>query len=582
LNPGAGLGFESDTRNLPKESGHEIAMAQIRNMTRWLSFFRFCGILSGCCAAAAAGEPGMNLAARTVILVNSREPESVELGKFYATRREIPADNLVALPMPEEESITRQQFVDEIWQPLQDELVRRGWLTGVVESSRDAAGRKRARFSSQRIAYLVTCRGTPLKIQQDATLAVEEAAKKVPEQFRTNQSAVDSELSLLAAGNYDLAAFIPNPLFGHERPADPRAGLVIKVARLDGPTFEDARRLVTSALTAEERGLIGRTYVDLHGPHPDGDRWLEETRRELDQLGFDGAVEDTGETFDVAVRFDAPVLYFGWYASDINGPFARPGFVFPPGAIALHIHSYSAETLRSATKEWCGPLVARGVTATFGNVFEPYLQLSEHPELLVQALARGATLGDAAYYALPALSWQAVVIGDPLYRPFKVSLEEQQKNLAALPADAAPYVVIRAAKLLERQGRMTDARGAVLVGLQHHPSLALLLFQAQLAVRAHDTAEAKQSLEFLAQLSAYRPEEWAMVREAAQLLAKNDARETALKIYSSLAQTPAPGRAAERAMVLEAWETAKAAGDAPRAAGFEEMLRELDAPRTER
>ncbi len=556
-------------------------MAQIRDMTRWRSILRFCGILSGCCAVA-AGEPGANPAARTIILVNAREPESVELGKFYAAERGIPADNLVALPMPEEESITRRQFVDEIWQPLQDELVRRRWLTGVVESSRDAAGRKRAVFSSQRIAYLVSCRGTPLKIQQDVTLTVEEVAKKVPGQFRTNQSAVDSELSLLAAGNYDLAAFIPNPLFGRESPADPRAGLVIKVARLDGPTFDDARRLVTSALTAEGRGLIGRSYVDLHGPHPEGDRWLEETRRELDQLGFDGAVEDTGETFDVAVRFDAPVLYFGWYAGDLNGPFARPGFVFPPGAIALHIHSYSAETLRSPTREWCGPLVARGVTATFGNVFEPYLQLSEHPELLVQALARGATLGEAAYYALPALSWQAVVIGDPLYRPFKVSLEEQQKNLAALPVDVAPYVVIRAARMLEQQGRTADARGVVLAGLQRHPSLALLLFQAQLAVRAHDAAEAKRSLEFLAQRSAYWPEEWAMVREAAQLLVKNGARETALKIYSSLAQTPAPSPAAQRAMVLEAWETAKAAGNAPRASGFEQRLRELDAPQTEK
>jgi uncharacterized protein (TIGR03790 family) len=554
-------------------------MAQIRDMTRWWSFSGFCGILLGW-GAAVAGEPGVNLAARTVILVNSREPESVELGKFYATRREIPADNLVALPMPEEESITRRQFVDEVWQPLQDELVRRGWLTGVVESSRDAAGRKRAVFSSQGIAYLVTCRGTPLKIRQDSTLPVEDAAKKVPEQFRTNQSAVDSELSLLAAGNYDLAAFIPNPLFGREQPADPRAGLVIKVARLDGPTFDDARRLVTSALAGEARGLIGRTYVDLHGPHPDGDRWLEETRRELDQLGFDGAVEDTAETFDVAARFDAPVLYFGWYAFDLNGPFARPGFVFPPGAIALHIHSYSAETLRSSTKSWCGPLVARGVAATFGNVFEPYLQLSEHPELLVRALSRGATVGDAAYYALPVLSWQAVVIGDPLYRPFKVSLEEQKKNLAALPVDVAPYVVIRVARLLEQQGRTADARAVVLAGLQRNPSLALLLFQAQLAVRAHDTAEAKRSLEFLALLPAYRPEEWAMVREAAQLLAKNDARETALKIYSSLAQTPAPSPTAQRAMVLEAWEAAQAAGNAPRASAFEQMLTALDAPRT--
>ena len=51
----------------------------------------------------------------------------------------------------------------------------------------------------------------------------------------------------------------------------------------------------------------------------------------------------------------------------------------------------------------------------------------------MRALSRGQTLGEAAYYALPALSWQAVVIGDPLYRPFLVSLEDQERNAPALP-----------------------------------------------------------------------------------------------------------------------------------------------------
>jgi len=40
------------------------------------------------------------------------------------------------------------------------------------------------------------------------------------------------------------------------------------------------------------------------------------------------------------------------------------------------------------------------------------------PHLLLRALARGHNFGDAVYYALPALSWQGVAIGDPLYRPF--------------------------------------------------------------------------------------------------------------------------------------------------------------------
>ena len=67
-----------------------------------------------------------------------------------------------------------------------------------------------------------------------------------------------------------------------------------------------------------------------------------------------------------------------------------------------------------------------------------------------RALSAGRTLGDAAYYALPALSWQTIVIGDPLYRPFAVSLDAQLANVGALPPALAPYVLLRKARLLER------------------------------------------------------------------------------------------------------------------------------------
>jgi hypothetical protein len=102
-------------------------------------------------------------------------------------------------------------------------------------------------------------------------------------------------------------------------------------------------------------------------------------------------------------------------------------------------------------------LVARGVTATFGNVFEPYLQLTIEPQMLMRALSQGRNLGDAAYYATPALSWQTIVIGDPLYRPFAVSLDAQLANVGALPPALGRYVLLRKARLLEREGKKAEA-----------------------------------------------------------------------------------------------------------------------------
>lgn len=71
--------------------------------------------------SARAATPADDPAAHTVILVNARQRDSVELGEFYAERRGIPRDNIIALPMPETETINRRDFIDQIWQPLQDE-----------------------------------------------------------------------------------------------------------------------------------------------------------------------------------------------------------------------------------------------------------------------------------------------------------------------------------------------------------------------------------------------------------------------------------------------------------------------------
>ena len=111
-------------------------------------------------------------------------------------------------------------------------------------------------------------------------------------------------------------------------------------------------------------------------------------------------------------------IYAGWYASDVNGPFALPKVEFMPGAFAYHLHSFSADTLRSTTANWCGPLLAKGATCTMGCVYEPYLAATPNIAFFLQALFNGYTFGEAAWAAQAALSWQTTVIGDPLYRPF--------------------------------------------------------------------------------------------------------------------------------------------------------------------
>ena len=45
-------------------------------------------------------------------------------------------------------------------------------------------------------------------------------------------------------------------------------------------------------------------------------------------------------------------IYAGWYDGDVSGPFTLPKVEFMPGAFAYHLHSFSADTLRSETSHW--------------------------------------------------------------------------------------------------------------------------------------------------------------------------------------------------------------------------------------
>ena len=64
-------------------------------------------------------------------------------------------------------------------------------------------------------------------------------------------------------------------------------------------------------------------------------------------------------------------------------------------------------------------MLEKGAAVTVGNVYEPYLHLTHDFGILHQALLDGDCWVEACWKAMPAASWQGVVLGDPLYRPFK-------------------------------------------------------------------------------------------------------------------------------------------------------------------
>lgn len=470
-----------------------------------------------------------------VVVANQQSRASVELAEYYLEMRGIPSENLVLLDCPLEETISRETYLETLEDPLFEILKERGWL---VPQGLDAIQTQEAEAPSwsSRMDFLVLCQGIPLRITHDPELPGSFAEGGKP--FRTTQAAVDSELATLPDRNSQVAGFVRNPFFNIAHPSGPLVDQAVRVSRLDGPTPAAAKALVDHALEAEAKGLRGNAYVDVGGPHAHGDRWLEEAASVLREMGFLTLRKPTRARFQAEDRFDAPAFYFGWYSGSVEGPFQNPGFRFPPGAIGYHIHSASATTLRSKNQRWTGPLVERGITATVGNVYEPYLEFTHIPQMILRSLQAGRTWGEAASFSLPAISWQAITIGDPLYRPFQTNLERQLQEGPSLMDPLQQYSMIRLSRLLREEGRGTEALNLTKQWFNEQPGVPLALEILELMEATGEAGDKAFILQVLSGVRSYRIFEYGLALEVTNRLSAEGAEAQALELYTVLLSAP--------------------------------------------
>jgi len=180
-------------------------------------------------------------------------------------------------------------------------------------------------------------------------------------------------------------------------------------------------------------------YVDARGikdsGYAEGDGWLYALANTARHRGSPVVLDNGPGLFPESYPMTRPALYFGWYAEHMTGPFLRPDFRFVRGAVAVHIHSFSATTLRDPIHNWAGPLLAAGAAATLGNVYEPYLALTPQLDVFHDRLRAGLTFAESAYMSQRVLSWMTTFVGDPLYRPFKGAVELDERPATGEWAD---------------------------------------------------------------------------------------------------------------------------------------------------
>ncbi len=213
---------------------------------------------------------------------------------------------------------------------------------------------------------------------------------------------------------------------------------VLMVARLEAPSAELVLKQIDASIEAEKTGLEGVVYLDARKPRPEkaAPGSYDYTEQAINDLAIrlknftdlDVRLDTNGEMFKREDCEDPCALYCGWYS--VNN--FRDIFTFVPGAVAYHIASFEAVSLRTGPS-WCPNLLEHGVAATLGPTFEPYLtSFPATDEFYSLVLTGQFTMAECYYYTLPYVSWAQVFVGDPLYTPYRKNPKLKMEELPAV------------------------------------------------------------------------------------------------------------------------------------------------------
>jgi uncharacterized protein (TIGR03790 family) len=416
-----------------------------------------------------AAQTGENV----VVLANTASPASVEIADYYAQKRHVPADQVLRLKLPTTEEISRAVFSSDIERPVAE------WLA--------------THAAQDRILYIVLTKGVPLRVAgtggQNGTVA-----------------SVDSEMTLMYRKQSGLtvatAGSLKNPYFAGDvplanaKPFTHRLQDLYLVTRLDGYTVADVKGLIDRGIAPSQDGVVlldGRLEL---ATSP-GNRWLMNAAAALRKSpGWtDRAVLDTSVKI---LRDESNVIgYYSWGSNDRTEFLRHLGLKFVPGAIGGEFVSTDARTFQEPPADWrvndkpfrgshqslIGDLIRDGITGVAGNVAEPYLGGTVRPDILFPAYAAGFNLAEAFYLAMPSVSWQGVVIGDPLCAPFRTA--------TLSPADLDPGVDAAT----ELPQLLSARRLAVVMAGGTTAAAAALLAKAEVRLFKRDRVGARQALE---------------------------------------------------------------------------------------
>jgi len=227
------------------------------------------------------------------------------------------------------------------------------------------------------------------------------------------------------------------------------AGDLYLVCRIDAPTLAAAQASITRAqnlyanratqiILLDSYNLSIGSQLDNGGLYGAGDPFnagpdYPDARAVMQTFGWTVRYDTTSNFVDPAEETRA-LIGFATYGENHslsgagddpagNGTYPTAGYKYARGAIFNPLESYSGRNLNglgqhpSIPQGQVADFIAAGGTFAVGNVWEPFsFAVADNEFLFQRMLVNQRTWAEAAYSAIPVLSWQHVVLGDPLGR----------------------------------------------------------------------------------------------------------------------------------------------------------------------
>jgi len=366
-----------------------------------------------------------------LVVINSASEISDSVGSYFANIHNIPALNIVRITAPTTEEIDSIQF-ENLRTQIQSALISRN-----IKDS---------------INYIVTTKGVPLKVRRCTPDA---------------NSSVESELTLILssyASSIGQNGRIISPYYNQRQNFTRAKYGIYLVTRLDGYSYNDIKSLIDRSSSIPRSIPSGATFALDQDPTyatsiPYLNTYLSNAASSLRTRGQSVVLN----TDSVYLTHQTNVLgYVSWGSNDRNQQKytsnAKPMNTYLPGAIAETYVSTSARSFMNPPtygQSLIADLIAEGITAVKGYVYEPYSNAMSDASILLPMYVDGYTVAESYYASSYFLGWMDVVIGDPKFRisymrmPADTVTSQDNKDGHSLPVQLTSFTAVAAKNIVQ-------------------------------------------------------------------------------------------------------------------------------------